>query len=282
MGRENFGNYIHDKTESESGTLKTLSDLIGERGRLLSLWDLVEFMKDFDVNVIIDTMLSLGAKMPPVDAAEWVKHDGSSSMNDLLDFCKRLELTNSAKNAGDLIALVGAGREGAPPEMGQFHKLIDRLASSLKVDLSTRSLLYIEPRGGRLWGQPLDGWGDVLSVLPECGYDIEEAAKCLSLDRSTASAFHSMRVVEVGLKHLWKNTGLKPTAKDWGAYLAAIDGYAPSRPNSIALQSVSNHLKTIKNAWRNPTMHVEAKYTEEEAADIYNALKPLMKGIVNL
>jgi len=43
---------------------------------------------------------------------------------------------------------------------------------------------------------------DVASAFPSAEYEIGEAGNCLSLGRSTASVFHSMRVLEHGLKAL--------------------------------------------------------------------------------
>src|SRR5271168_5169670 len=43
---------------------------------------------------------------------------------------------------------------------------------------------------------------EVAAKFPCVIYDIEEAGKCLALDRSTASAFHSIRCLEAGIRAL--------------------------------------------------------------------------------
>jgi hypothetical protein len=40
-------------------------------------------------------------------------------------------------------------------------------------------------------------------------------------------------------------------------------------------------LNATKDAWRNPTMHIEKKYTEEEAETIFFAVRSLMKRLVS-
>ena len=38
-------------------------------------------------------------------------------------------------------------------------------------------------------------------------------------------------------------------------------------------------LDAVKTAWRNPTMHVEKKYTAEESENIYAAVKGFLQNV---
>jgi ABC-type Fe3+-hydroxamate transport system substrate-binding protein len=41
----------------------------------------------------------------------------------------------------------------------------------------------------------------------------------------------------------------------------------------------ASYFRTVKDAWRNHTMHARAKYTEEEAEQIFNAIKGFMQKL---
>jgi hypothetical protein len=38
-------------------------------------------------------------------------------------------------------------------------------------------------------------------------------------------------------------------------------------------------LDAVKDAWRNPTMHIETKYTPEEASNIFATVRGFMKKV---
>ena len=52
--------------------------------------------------------------------------------------------------------------------------------------------------------------------------DIAEAGKCLALERGTATVFHLMRVMEVGLRALGKELGI-PYAPSWESYIKQLE-----------------------------------------------------------
>lgn len=48
------------------------------------------------------------------------------------------------------------------------------------------------------------------------------------------------------------------------------------------LSAVHAYLSSVKDAWRNSTMHVENKYTEEEAEAIFNSVKGFIVFIASM
>ena len=54
-------------------------------------------------------------------------------------------------------------------------------------------------------------------------FELDEAAKCLALGRSTAAVFHLMRAMEVGIRSVARCLGipdpLKPAERNWGSIL---------------------------------------------------------------
>jgi hypothetical protein len=131
-------------------------------------------------------------------------------------------------------------------------------------------------------------FGDEVALkFPSASLDIEEAGKCLALARHTASVFHLMRVMEVGLRALGKELGID-YAPSWDAYIGSIQKNITAKlhdkseewKNSERLfKEVLGNLMTIKIAWRNPTMHIERNYTSDEAEDVLRAVRNFMQRL---
>jgi hypothetical protein len=121
---------------------------------------------------------------------------------------------------------------------------------------------------------------EVQSKFPSASFDIDEAAKCLALGRSTASVFHLMRVMEIALHAVHACLGITAPItgndKTWGSVLKKIREDYKSRQNfreKDLFQELYALLDAIRNAWRNSTMHVEDKYNEDEAKIIFQTVK---------
>jgi HEPN domain-containing protein len=119
--------------------------------------------------------------------------------------------------------------------------------------------------------------------------DIEEAGKCLALGRATACVLHTMRILEVGLKALANALNI-PYAPSWESYLKQIsDQIAAKHKNKTVkwrreekfYRDLSGDLLLVKQAWRNPTMHIDRKYGIDEAEQIFNAAKIFMQRLAN-
>ncbi|MGY3694272.1 hypothetical protein ACVIGA_004352 [Bradyrhizobium sp. USDA 3240] len=128
---------------------------------------------------------------------------------------------------------------------------------------------------------------DVAARFPTSSFDIEEGGKCLSLGRPTATVFHMMRVMEVGLKALAKELKI-PYAPSWESYIRQIDANITAKHKSKAkkwlemepfYRDVLGNLTSIKIAWRNPTMHIVRNYTQDEAEDVLRAVRTFMRRL---
>ncbi len=152
---------------------------------------------------------------------------------------------------------------------------------------------------------------DVLFYMHDSIYDMDEAGKCFALGRHTACAFHLMRVAEAGFGIIREQYGLaeRPT---WQAFLNQIKGVdngldwianhidllpkreiateeaesAPLDPvadiklQRKAFSEISERVLSLKNVWRNPTMHVVRQYAPEEAREVFDATKRFMSILV--
>lgn len=125
----------------------------------------------------------------------------------------------------------------------------------------------------------------VMNRFPKAIEDIQEAAKCFALGRSTACVFHLMRAMELATQYLGKRLGLSfVTEKNWANILDQVDKAIKALPvkNSRQkakrnrLSEASAHLRMVKDAWRNDVMHPKETYTEEEAERVFRNVKDFM------
>lgn len=147
-----------------------------------------------------------------------------------------------------------------------YHRISDEIESARFFAVPERVLLDFKEA---------DGFGnEVARAFPSAKVDIQESISCYILGRSTASVFHLMRVLEIALKSLgdWLGVPLSKS-KTWGEIINAIENSRGKNKRADQLSEVIFHLTNIKNAWRNPTMHVERTYDEELARDLLRETK---------
>ncbi|VVT18118.1 hypothetical protein [Hoeflea sp. EC-HK425] len=122
---------------------------------------------------------------------------------------------------------------------------------------------------------------DLNKIFPDAARELEESAKCIALQRPTASVFHAMRMLEVGIKILADKLGIdeitEPAKRNWGNILnvvkSKIDSTYPKNTRvegseGAKFERLYVSLDAVKNPWRNGTMHVESFYSEAEALHI--------------
>jgi hypothetical protein len=161
---------------------------------------------------------------------------------------------------------------------------VRELKTRLKDELNEREFLYVPPAKVKFYKDPTLFGKDVNDRFPMAIDDIEDAGKCLALGQGTACVLHTMRVIEVGLKALGNALNI-PYAPSWESYLNQISSnIAKKHTNKTAkwkrdekfYRDLSGDLLIVKQAWRNPTMHIGRKYSAEEADQIFSAAKNFM------
>ncbi len=199
----------------------------------------------------------------------------------------------SREQAGRIIQAIRTSKPRADAETAVMlqtfvERLIDECRSITFIALSAKERHYYAPTEA-LFGN------EVHNKFPKEGaFEIDEAAKCLGLARPTASVFHLMRTMEVGIKALSRCLNIpdpiKPAERNWGKMLGNIKSELAQRwPNSADrghgdgqfFESLYGLLEGVKNPWRNATMHVENKYTDDEAEHILFAVRAFMRKLAS-
>jgi len=107
----------------------------------------------------------------------------------------------------------------------------------------------------------------VFSKLPEIAmHDFAECGKCVAFERPTAAAFHCLRATEAVLRHYYCSLVRRGRAQLlWGPMVNSL-ARSRKKPPAVLLSNLDN----IRQSFRNPTAHPEARYDISEVQDLFN------------
>jgi hypothetical protein len=199
----------------------------------------------------------------------------------------------SADTIGELIDLLKK-----PNPMQNIQWLLDEVRSTRKLcerELKHKAFFYVPPESS-VYFPNLDNlhvFGEeVNEAFPGAAFDISESGTCLALGRASASVFHLMRVLEIGLAALGRVFGVSLEHTNWGPAIDQIESKIKrmhetepwkSQPDRKKQQEfyaqAASHFGILKDAWRNYTMHARGFYTEEQARRIFQNTKSFMQNL---
>lgn len=184
-------------------------------------------------------------------------------------------------------------RPGVTP--AQCREFVFQIQNRLTDEIDTKYLLCLTDSEAQAFDAAAQPLGQPVSVsFPSAAYDIAEAAKCLALGRSTAGAFHAIRALEAALRALTRCLALPdPTvgaARSWFNILRSVDDEVRRRwPTNVDrstgdgrfFEEAHAGLAAMQNPYRNATMHLDQKYTEEEATDVFAIVGAFMRKLAS-
>ncbi len=178
-----------------------------------------------------------------------------------------------------------------------FISRMEEINNRIHDELATYLIMAIPQRRVEEYYENLIPFGQrVADNFPSANFDIEESGKCFTLARYTACVMHLQRTLEIGLKSYGNYLGvmnLITTAQpSWNLVLDQTRREIKERNdrnNNSKIwtlneekefcENIQPFLEAVRTAWRNPSMHADAKYTEDEAEDIFNAVKRFMRNL---
>ena len=209
----------------------------------------------------------------------------------LVDQLGSLGLGVSQKKAEKILWAIQNPPEERKATVGEILKKdCKELRSRIQDELEGKAIYYLSSKAELLDGNDPPFTQAVEDAFPSAIYDIQEAAKCLALRRSTASVMHLMRALEISHSCLAGELGLTNDTENWNTILDKIESEIRSRTkathgekwkeeNEQWFTEAATHFRLIKNAWRNHAQHLHAKYSEEEAEDIYSSVRSFMRHL---
>lgn len=253
-------------------------------GKLWSLWDMLQ--------VSLREWLHVSERMeefrrywrdlenltlPPATEAE--RASLTRLIEKLQDLAERLELDYAVCVAFD------KARMSLPKTHDELHNLFCLFKDSTKA----RTSLVLSPKASKLYTAREPFGPEVFSKFNEAARDIEEASKCLALERNTAAVFHLMLGMERVLRLMAVRMGAEPFNKKgawekWSVIVGRMKEAIPKQPlaEQEAWTDAHNFLWSVGHAWRNDTMHPADAYTDAEADELYGTVRILMQRLTLL
>ena len=99
--------------------------------------------------------------------------------------------------------------------------------------------------------------------------------------------FHLMRVMESGVQHLGAKMNLKIdiNTETWYQIVQHVEknisGIADQNKKT-RYAGAAAHLNMVRIAWRNEVMHPKATYTDEQAFEVYQAVRAFIRDLAEL
>jgi hypothetical protein len=242
-------------------------------GKLWSLWDMLEkYALLFTVATVglseakwlcIPLQLQPGEKQVPREMIERAAAHGLriirqaailSDMDDVLPELDRLE------------QLIWPPHKDMPlAPLNGIAQAINHLISRLQDELNSQYFFHLDQKDVQFYLEEKPFGQKVADKFEQANEDICEAAKCLSLQRSTACVFHLMRVLELGVQAFGKKLKVKldVRAETWHQILLHVNKEIQAMPSKTTKQkskksqyaAAAAHLQSVRLAWRNEVMH---------------------------
>ena len=245
-----------------------------------------------ELNEYWDSRLAVIAEHPEImERAAFSEERAAKSAKTYRDFADALEelkLPASAARCREISDRLSR----LPVTSIDINKMIPELSGRMVAEMESFVFHYVPHELARYYGKT-DLFGPKITTnFFSAAYDVEEAGNCLALERPTACVMHLMRVLESARDAIALGVGVPVTAvrgvASWEQLLRLIrDRIEQNNKTSIPAWTNSRsfyenalaYLHAVKDAWRNPSMHLDRKYTQEEAESIFVAVRNLMRNL---
>lgn len=205
----------------------------------------------------------------------------------------KLGLRLANRKAGYLLVVLNEPKNiQAPQAFAEAARAgISELRDLIAGELEERHIYVLDRRGTDALLNLPSPFGDTITdKFPLAIEDIAEACWCLGLSRNTAVVFHLMRAMEIAVKVIGDKLEVTVVDKDnvdleWGRIVANLKvpiEAMPKGPGRDKWSGVLTMLYHVKQKWRNPTMHPKQTYTDDEARDVYEAVKSFMLDLAEV
>jgi hypothetical protein len=165
-------------------------------------------------------------------------------------------------------------------------------------EMSGHGFFYISPEKGKYWPIADSGHAfgqNVGDAFSSSFMDAGQAGVCLAVGLPTASVFHSMRVLEIGLRAFGVVFNVSLDHRNWEPVIREIESKIREMhtdPTWKALpdcktkqenySQAASHFAVLKDAWRNYTMHTRGKHGDDEAELIFLNVRGFMQRLAAL
>jgi hypothetical protein len=275
--------------KAETAERRPSRDIPPKNHGLWSLWKLMEIVAIGDIIKLIHTLVGEAA-LGTDDTAPL--HPNArivlkKCLTELLPHCEKLNLvvpTHYVKSGLETVCQAPTAYE-----VGMIARTANFIVNTIQIEMAGRACLVVNADRAKFFSSP-DLFGDAVEYkFPSASPEIMEAGKCYALGRYSASVYHLMRVLEIGLKCLATATDVTFANQNWQNVIDQIEKNIRSmtaqthgenwRADEQYYSEAAAYFRILKTAWRNYAMHMHERYDEERATDIFNNVRGFMRHL---
>jgi hypothetical protein len=274
--------------------------------RLWSLWAVMDFYARDFVEAIqnIELLQRISIQWGETNPDDPIKFDHVDEH--IIALMQHLSAIDLPVSIAQVERIVRELQDEKYPTSGkQFGRLLRDLGQRIDDEMRARVFFCVTPDYTRRFfyaDQPLlkhrmalrplrEIYGDATmsTFFSTDEHDPIEAVKCLTRGCSTATVFHLMRMLEIGLTPFGALFGVSLDHTNWGPALEKIESKIKEmhkdplwkalpdcKDRQEAYGQVASSFDMFRVAWRNYTVHNRGKYTEDEADDIFRSVKTFL------
>lgn len=178
----------------------------------------------------------------------------------------------------------------------------DNVFDAFHRDIADRSFFHYEPAKAQLFQRALDDWADVITAFPSSRDDVLAASDCYALGYHTASIYHSMMILELGLPAFARRLKIqiKKERATWLPIIGTIQGEIDRRRRALAAPTKGSkplsarhaqrerqtleafelaavEFKYFASIWRNHMAHGRGCYDENDAKKVLDHVRAFME-----
>jgi hypothetical protein len=172
-----------------------------------------------------------------------------------------------------------------------IQALLTEITHDLLAELSEPMFLHVNAARRDLYVQREPPFGvEVETRFEDSGKDIAAAARCFAMDVWTACVFHSMRVLEHGLRAMAERFEVSFTVDSWHKVIKGIEDGINELRNRSGLtdwdrleityySEAAAQFRYFKDAWRNHVAHARMFYDERDADRVFSHVRDFMQQL---
>ena len=272
--------------------------------RLLSIADMTEFYGCW--NREIEAALEDAAA---IIAGEFTPRKADNALNALRDCLRPVDERIPTEFTRSKVKLRKVGEKVSetlyrysPDKFGAIRSALDELRQAIAEESHQSSFLVLSSLEQSYFSNVIQ-FGKIAPVkFKEIAGDIDEAYKCVALQRSTACVFHCMRILEFGVHRLATHFQIplsvvnklgKNQGKEWGSLCDQIVSHVKNLPDKtpeeqtlrLRFEDVAEHLQNVRME-RNRVMHARyattKRYTHSKAVNVLEETKDFIEKLALL
>lgn len=179
-----------------------------------------------------------------------------------------------------------------PPTWAELNTRSRALRNAIQIELKEYFYYQYSKQKGKKFQAWKTDWQPSLNVFHNIEIDVFCAVDCYALCHETASVFHCMRILEVGLRALAADVGLAFELQQWQNIIEQIELKITAERKALPkgaeknerLQFLSEAAKEFfyfKEGWRNHVSHGRGNYDENQALSVLEHVRTFMNHLAS-